>query len=438
MSLTNSEAWWERGQKVLAGGPATYSKSSKRYPANAPKVLTGGKGPYVWDADGHMYVDTVAGLGPVLLGHRDRSVDAAVHHQVSSGVSFSLMHPLEVDVAELLVDSIGRPDWQVRFCKNGYDATQAAVRLARHVTGKRHVICSGYHGQGDWYMASTDKAGGILDEVKPYTHQIGLHEIETLKDLVFAHQHDLAAIILEVPPFPWGEDTEKGRGLLQIFERMAHQETRVLFIVDEVVTGWRHGLRGACATYSLSPDLVCFGKGLANGYPLAALVGKRDFMRHFADGDVFFSTTAGGEAVSLAAAKATLTVLRETDALANLKAQGHSLGLGLANSIVRHDLPIALRGNHARMVLNFTDVPGVATAAQLRTLFQQMAVEHGVLFGPLIGPIFPMACYADETVQEILHAAENACHELREALDAGQVADRIFGSPTVETFQRYS
>ena len=407
-SLDKSKAWWKRAEKVLAGGAATLSKNPDRFAQGVtPLVLTHGKRGAVWDVDGNKYLDTIGALGPVILGYDDPQVYAAVISQARQGVSFSLPHVLEIEVAEILVDAIPSCE-MIRFGKNGADATQAAVRLARHVTGKQHIICSGYHGGHDWYMASTDKANGILPQVKEYTHQCRWQDGAQFDELCDLTDRDLAAIIVEIPPPVWGTDhVQDYFDWLVSLQRHAH-DTGAVFILDEVVTGFRYGIGGAQAFYGIVPDLTCLGKAMANGYPLAALGGRRDLMQHFANGEVFFSTTYGGEAVSLAAARATLLKLHAPSVLRDLHYAGELLGMRLAKLLEDTGMPATLTGTPGRLVLTWHDT-AQAKANIYKTLWLAGTIAQGVLHG---GPLFPMACWRDADVDLIMRGARMTCETI--------------------------
>ena len=241
----------------------------------------------------------------------------------------------------------------------------------------------------------------------------------------------LAAVIVEVPPAPWGAD-ESG-GFLQWVEDLSRQQG-VLFVLDEIVTGCRYHLGGAQALYEVRPDLACFSKAMGNGHAVAALVGRQDLMREFGRGHLFFSTTFGGETIGLAAAKATLETLRETDALLQLIARGTALGVGLSRVMQQSVLPATLWGNHARLHIRWETVPGVATAAELKTLWLQESIRRGVLHGP--GVIFPMVCYTAHDVEVLVHVAAEVACIIRQALDTDRVHESIEGVAVTDVFDR--
>ena len=396
------ETLWQRGQQVLAGGPATLSKHPARFAAGiSPMVIVSGHGPYVYCADGHSYIDTVAGLGPILLGYRHDAVDSAVRQQLATGVaSTSLMTRLEIEVAEMLCATIPGAE-QVRYGKNGKDVTEAAVRLARHVTGHRHMIYVGYSGGYSDYLITTDKAAGILSHLAQYNHQVLWRDFEALMDVLASCDQDLAGIMIEVPSEAPGTTREDTRQVLTNYQVQAASH-RGLFILDNIVTGFRLGLGGALSYYGIQPDLATHSKAIANGFPLAALTGPRALMQAFENGKVFLSTTFAGEATALAAAKATLTVLREPDALGRLQQHGEAIRIRLQRLITQMELPVTLYGDYSRMSLKWQDVPGVVTASELYTLWLQEMIKCGVLCNV---PLFSMCCWNEQIKDKIMLAA---------------------------------
>ena len=203
------------------------------------------------------------------------------------------MHPLEVEVAEALIEVIPCAE-QVRFAKNGADATNGAIRAARALTGREHVIATGYHGYHDWFIASTELNAGVPGHDRELIQAVPFGDLAALEAALEPH---VAAVIMEIP------GSEPPDGYLQAAIDLAHSRG-ALFVLDEIVTGFRYALGGAQERYGIRPDLACFGKGMANGFPLAAVVGSADAMRAFER--IFFSMTYSGETVSLAAALATL------------------------------------------------------------------------------------------------------------------------------------
>jgi len=429
-NLENSYAWWERAGAVLAGGFATLSKNPDRFPFGvAPLVLTRGRGCYVTDVDGNTFIDTIGALGPVIFGYDWPSITQASVEAIRDfgGPAFSLGHFLEIEVAEMLAGNHLAVD-TVRFCKNGADACQAAVRVARSATERRHILCSGYHGHHDWYISTTDKAGGIVTNDSQFTHQFAWGDTDQFDELLLAYGHDLAGIILEVPPLAWDNDdqiSDIGFFLNDIAE--AALQWDAIFILDEVVTGFRYGLGGASAYYGVTPDLVCLGKGMANGWPLAAIGGDRNLMSEFNGGNVFLSTTNGGDVLSLAATRACIRDLEDGVHLAQLWERGKELGSGIYDIIKELTLPVELIGNPARMVMKWSDHEAVSADA-IKTLFLQEVISQDVLFG---GPIFPTVVMSPQDIRKVLDAVGHAATKVKQAL-ISPIFNKYLVCPVIE------
>ena len=410
--------WQPRAEAVLAGGPGTFSKHWSRYPQGlAPFGLVSGEGAFVTGTDGRTYLDTVGALGPNLLGYGHSAVVAAVQTEAAHGGSFSMVTPLEITTAELLCNLLPCAE-MVRWCRNGTDATGMAVRLARAITGHRHGIFVGYHGGAmDSYGITTDKRAGLLPVLAPYNHQLAWDSAVAQVE-AFPAERDLACIMVEVPALPWGTLPTVLRQTLSHLQHLAG-ERGALFILDEIVTFPRYGIHGAQGLYHLTPDLCTVSKGIANGLPLAALVGPRRHMSRLNAGDIFGSWTFAGETTALAACTATLKTCRDTPALQVLRQHGQRLGDVLQQVCWDYRLPASVLGNYARIALRWRDLPGVATAAELRTLWLQEHARRGILHG--IGVMFPAACWTEATVQTLSDAATEVGLLVGEAIAARRV-----------------
>ena len=287
-----SEILLNRALQVIPLGSQTFSKSLTQYPRGAsPFFIERGKGAKVWDVDGNEYIDFVNSLAAVTVGYCDEDVDKAVQEQMKNGVTFSLPHRLEMEVAEKLIEIIPCAE-KVRFSKNGTDATSAAIRIARAYTGKEHIAVCGYHGWQDWYIGSTTRDLGVPQSVKELTHKFEYNNIQSLEKIF--QEQELACVIMEPMNIEYPKD-----GFLKGVKELAHKNN-ALFILDETVTGFRYSLGGAQELFGVMPDLATFGKGMTNGYPLSAVVGSSEVMQKVED--IFFSGTFGGETLSLAAA----------------------------------------------------------------------------------------------------------------------------------------
>jgi len=313
--IDKSDELYEKALNLIPSTTQTLAKGPQQNVKGiSPKYLHKGKGSHVWDVDGNEYIDFNMGIGPLSLGYAYPKVDEAIKKQLEDGITFSLMHPLEVEVAELINEIVPNAE-SVRYSKTGADVTSAAIRVARAYTGKNKILCCGYHGWHDWYISVTDRNKGIPEVICDLTFTINYNDIQSVKDSI---DSDIAAIILE----PFVFEPPKDNFLQEL--RKLCDENGILLIFDEMWTGFRIALGGAQEFFRVNADLAAFSKAVANGMPLSILTGRKEIMKVL-DEEVFFYTTFGGEALSLAAAKATIEELRDKNVPQFLADQGKKL-----------------------------------------------------------------------------------------------------------------
>lgn len=420
-----SEEMLERALKVIPLGAQTFSKSLTQYPRGAaPFFIDRAKGARAWDVDGNEYVDFNNALCSITLGHVDEDVTAAVEKQMSRGTIFSLSSELEILVAEKIVEVVPCAD-KVRFGKNGSDATAGAIRAARAHTGRERVAVCGYHGWQDWYIGSTARHGGVPASTRSLTHSFLYNDLAALEQLLKAHRGEFAAVILEPMNLTWPEE-----GYLQGLVDLAHEHGLVT-IFDETITGFRYAPGGAQQLFGVTPDLACFGKGLANGYPLAAVAGRADIMAQFED--VFFSFTMGGETLSLSAALVAIekTVTKNVpDALA---ANGAKLLSGAQALIERHRCEhfLSLAGHPSWSFLVIADQPS-ADQSQIKTLFLQEVLARGIL---TLGSHNMSFAIGDPEINRLLEVYDEVFPLLRDAIGNGNLLDLLRCEPLVPLFR---
>jgi glutamate-1-semialdehyde aminotransferase len=417
-----SEALWARAERVIPCGTQTLSKAPSQFVRGVyPTYLVRGRGCRVWDADGHEYVDYPMALGAILLGHAHPAVAEAVARQAREGTLFTLMHPLEVEVAERLCDLVPCAE-MARFVKNGSDATAAAVRIARAYTGRERVAYCGYHGWHDWFAGTTARAAGVPAALRALVRPFVYNQPESLSALLDAHPGEYAAVILE----QGGEEPREG--FLGRVRDLAHRHGAV-FVWDEIVTGLRYARGGAQERYGVVPDLACFGKALGNGLPIAAVVGSRPLMQEFER--VFVSMTYGGDALALAAARAVLEEVRERPVVEHLWHVGGRWLDGIRAAVAAAGVAVAVEGVPPRSQLVFAAQQG-SPADLVRSLFLQECVKRGVLFGV---PVFMSFSHGTADVDQTLAAAAEALEVVARALRTGTVAARLEGEPAGTVFR---
>ncbi len=414
----------EQANKIIPLGSQTFSKSVTQYPKGvSPLFITRGEGGHVWDVDGNEYVDFINALAAVSLGYADPEVTGAVKAQLDDGVCYSLPHLLEMQVAELLVELIPCAE-MVRFGKNGTDATSAAIRLARAYTGKDHVLVCGYHGWQDWYIGSTSRHLGVPDAVRELTYSFAYNDADGLAELFDRLQNKVAAVIMEPMNVAWPEE-----GYLQRVKQICHDNS-ALFILDETITGCRFAKGGAQELFGVIPDIACFGKGLANGFPLSAVVGRRDVMEMMEQ--IFFSGTFGGETASLAAAKVVLTKVQRDDVVERLFSQGQKLFAGVQERISQYGVEhiLGISGHPSWSILAIKDaVP--YTSWEIKTLFLQEVFRRGLL---TIGSHNMSYSHSDEDIVHLLKVYDEVFPLLREAVAQQDLLARLQAKPLQPLF----
>jgi glutamate-1-semialdehyde aminotransferase len=422
--LTRSQELLERAGRVIPAWTQTLSKNPTQWVQGvAPAYAARAEGAHVWDVDGNRYLDLPMALGPVILGHSHPVVTEAIERQLQDGIVFTLPHPIEVEVAEMVVARVPGAE-RVRFAKTGSEVTSAAVRLARAVTGRDDILAAGYHGWHDWYIGSTSRSLGVPTAVRELTSTFTFNDLDSLDAALDSSQP--AAVILE----PAGAE-EPAPGFLEAVVERA-RKAGALVIFDEIITGFRVAPGGAQERYGVEADLVTFGKALGNGMPISALAGRAELMERLEE--VFFSGTHGGEALSLAAARA---VLGELDAAAyeRLYETGERLRAGIEAAISAHDLSdwVAIGGAAPRTVVTVREPDG-AKGLPAKTLVQQELVKRGVLFN---GSNFICLAHSDEDIVQATKAYGDAFERLAAALP-NNVADLLEGPSIQPAFRPLS
>jgi glutamate-1-semialdehyde 2,1-aminomutase len=393
-SYSASKMMLAKAESLIPLGTQTFSKSKLMFPKGAaPLFVTHGDGAYVFDVDGNDYVDCVGGLLPNILGYRDPDVDRAVQDQLSSGISFSLATPLEERLAALLHKHIPSAE-MVKFGKNGSDVTTAAVRLARHITGKDAVVVGGYHGWHDWGMANNfERNAGIPDAVKPLCIWT-----KSIPNGLFM-RNDIAAVIVE-PEFYSQLELKALRDLCT--------DKGVILIFDEIITGFRCGLGGLQKVHGVMPDLSCFGKSMANGMPISALVGLEKYMKRMPE--ISYSGTFFGETLSITAAIATIEKLERDNVHGYLESEG-AFTRGYIEEIIKlrglEDV-ISLYGRYELNRIKFKN-------SAIQSLFIQEMAKNGVL---IIGSHNFSSKHRDAEVFRIHMAWAATLDKLKEAVNS--------------------
>ncbi|MCS7096831.1 MAG: glutamate-1-semialdehyde 2,1-aminomutase [Nitrososphaerota archaeon] len=367
---------------VIPGGAHTYSRGFDQFPSNAPQILKRGKGAYVYDYEEKEYLDYGMALRAVILGYAHPEVNKRVMQAIEYGNNLTRPSLIELEAAEMFVDLIDSAE-MVKFAKNGSNVTTAAVKLARAYTGRDYVARCADHpffSFDDWFIGSTVVDKGVPKAIKEFTLTFKYGDIQDLERLFESYPNKIACVIME--PATTGHPPE---GYLQKVREVCHKNG-ALFILDEMITGFRWHLKGAQYLYSVESDLCTFGKAMANGFSVAALGGKREIMKlgsiEFEGQERVFllSTTHGAEMSGLAAFIATVNFMKHVDVIGHIWNYGRML-MELMNKTAKE-----------YGIQDYFTVNGVEcspyyvcydknknVSLEFKTLFMQEMVKNGVL-----------------------------------------------------------
>ena len=420
-----STAQLSRAELSIPLGSQTFSKSKTQYPVGiSPLYASKSKGAYLWDIDGNKYIDLVNSLAAVTLGYGDKGLQKSILKQLKLGVSLSLPTKIESEVAELVIDLVPSAE-MVRFSKNGSDATSAAIRLARAFTGRDQIVACGYHGWHDWYIGTTSRNKGIPAPVSALTHNFQFNNIESLKNVLTLNEGKVAAVIIE--PM---NDTYPQPGFLEEVQTLAKKAGAVL-IFDEVITGFRFSKGGAQELFNVTPDLSTFGKGIANGFPLSAVVGRREIMKEMEN--VFISGTFGGELLSLTAAKYVLQKHQKDEICEDLINKGNLLS-DLTNELIDSfglSNVVSLSGHPTWKFLKWNK-SSEYSAAEIKTFFMQEIFQEGVL---VLNSHNISQAHDKKIIMKIVGTYSKVFGRIAKAISKGSLREELRVSPLEPLFK---
>jgi glutamate-1-semialdehyde 2,1-aminomutase len=428
-SFDESRRLQDRLHELIPGGAHTYARGSDQFPEFITPVLVRGRGCRVWDADDNEYVEYGMGLRSVTLGHGYQPVVDAVTRTIADGVNFSRPSILELAAAEDFLSLVPAAD-MVKFAKNGSDVTTAAVRLARAVTGRNRVaVCNQpFFSTDDWFIGTTPMNAGI-----PCTDaaRFDFNDLESLSTALAGN--DIACVVMEGATAL----AEPAPGFLE-GARLLCDRHGTLLVFDEMITGFRWSAGGIQALSGVEPDLSCWGKAMANGFPLSALAGKREHMelgglRTERDRVFLLSTTHGPETASLAAFRAVVHAYRTQDPIGRMEHAGRLLALGVEEAVAEFGLDdyVSVAGRPSCMIF-ITRGPDGAPSQAYRTLFLQEMLRRGVLGQSFV----TSAAHTDVDVDATVAAVRGALPAYRQAIDAGSTDGLLEGRPVAPALRR--
>lgn len=437
-SIKRSLELWAQAKELIPGGCQLISRRPQMFALGvSPIFAERAQGAYFWDVDGNQYLDMTMSVGAVLLGYCDSDVEGAVDEQQRKSTIFSILHPVEIEMAKLLTEVIPCGE-MVRFGKSGGEANAVAVRIARAFTGRDKVAFCGYHGWHDWYLSANLSNSASLDShLLPGVNARGVpkallgtnlpfeyNNIDSLKRIFEENRGEIACVIMEASRIQLPHE-----GFLQQVQSMAH-ENGALLIFDEVVTGFRLSLGGAQQLYAVTPDLATYGKTIANGYPLTAIAGRREVME--ISKDLFISSTFWDDNCTLAAGVATIRKMQRERVAQQLTARGLHYMKEWQRLADRLKISAKIMGTGPSSSIVFEEL-GSIRRKQRTTLYVQEMARRGI-FG---GTGFNLCLsHRDREIELVLAAAEEALAILGKAQSEADLNKYLEAEEQGEIFAR--
>ncbi len=375
--LKKSMAEFERGKSVTPGGVMGIRRPYNFVENEYPIYFTEGKGCRISDVDGNEYIDYLCAYGPIILGYREEEVDQAVIAQIQNkGFCFSLTQPVQNTLAEKLRQHIPSAEMSI-FVKTGSDATTLATRIARGCTGRTKILRCGYHGWHDWCV---EVKGGVPKKLYEDVYEFHYNDIGGLEALLKEHGTDTACIIITPYGHPLAEKLEEPRDDFLQKVRALADSYGVVLIFDEIRTGFRLSMGGAQSYYGVTPDLATFGKAMANGYEIGAVVGKQQFMR-IVEKEVFVSSTFFPNSLSIVAALKTIEILERDKVLDTIWAKGNQFLKDIEKAILHTGVAAEVSGVGPMPFITFVKDVEKTYKAKRNDFYTQL-IRRGVFLQP--------------------------------------------------------
>lgn len=421
---------------LIPGGSHTYSKGDDQFPLNSPGLISHGKGAYVWDLDDNRYLDCSMGLTSVSIGHGYEPVANAVADAAYKGTNFQRPALIEAEAAKLFLDTVESGD-MVKFAKNGSTVTTAAVKLARAFTGRNRVaVCKDHNffSFDDWFISTTPCNLGIPSNVIRSTAYFCYNNYACVEALLSSKNHDIACLIMEPVKFdpPENDFLSKVAALCK--------DRGVLLIIDEMISGFKWGLKGAQNYFGISPDMSTWGKGIANGFSACALTGRAEIMelggiRNEGNDKLFLiSSTHGAESTGLAAMNETIKSFNKYNMIESNWERGKFIKERLQSILIKYDLSDYLKwvGYPCLLLLECKDHEKKPND-YYRTLMMQEMIARGVLFQ---GLLYVTWSHQKGELDFFEKAFKESCIIYKEAIKAESTKNFLIGRPAKPVFRK--
>jgi len=398
--LDVSKQYKKRAEKVIPHLTGTFSRAATSFVEGAfPLYIQSAKGSHFMDVDGNEYLDYLMGLGPITLGYNYEVVNHAIIDQLQKGILFSLPHTIEVELSELVSQTIPHAD-MVKFEKSGSNAVTGAVRAARAFTKNDKIAYCGSGGVWhDWQAAMVSRDGGVPKFNQELIKIFDYNDAEGLEQIFEDNSAEIAAVVLEPTMLE-----EPQNGFLKKVRKIADSNTTLL-ILDEVVTGFRFDLQGAQKYFDVKGDLVCFGKGMGNGLPISAITGPTEFMKTF--DKLWVSSTNNSETLSMAGTISVINEMKEKSTISHCWKIGEKLFSGWNKIVEKNGIDAKMYGYPIRMDLRCYDSQKIESLAMKSLILQEM-VKQGI-FISILGTSFISFSHSEEDVEMTLQGLEIVC-----------------------------
>ena len=418
-NFKNSNSLKEKARKLYPGMTGTFSRTASSFVEGAfPVYANSGNGAYFKDVDDNEFLDLVCSFGPISLGHNYPVVNEAIKNQLEKGILFSLPHPVEVELSELLCKIIPNAD-MIKFEKSGSNAVTGAVRAARAITKKDKIAYCGSGGVWhDWQAAMVSLDGGVPEFNRNLIKVFDYNDSDGLEQIFEDNPNEISAVVLEPTVF-----TKPNDNFLKNVQKISRSYDSLL-ILDEIVTGFRFDIAGGQKYFNIDGDIVCFGKAIANGLPLSAITGKTEFMQIFEK--IWVSSTNNMETISLAGSLATINEMVKRDTITHCWKVGTKLFEGWSKITEKHGINSTLSGYPVRMNLRCFDSDNKESLS-LKSLLSQEMIKRGIFIAPL-GPIYISYSHTMEDVDKVFAALDDTCLYLKQKIHDDNFEELLEGN----------
>jgi len=431
-----SQELYKKAKKLIPGGTQLLSKRPEMFlPDFWPAYYNKAEGCEVWDLDGNRYTDmSYMGVGACILGYADKDVDSAVKTAIDKGSMCTLNCPEEVELAELLCKIHPWAD-MVRYARTGGEAMAIAVRIARAKTAKDLILFCGYHGWHDWYLSANladDKTldghllpglepKGIPRALKATTIPFKYNDTDEFLKLINKYKASISAVVME-PVRNFHPEKEFLETIRKITKKL-----KIVLIFDEVTSGFRMNVGGAHLNFGINPDIAVFAKGISNGYPMAAIIGKSEVMESAQE--TFISSTYWTERIGPSAALATIKKMKEKDASTHLINIGKKVQEGWKDIAIKYNLKLKISGIYPLGHFSFNYKNSLA----LKTLFTQLMLERDFL---ATNAFYASYAHKEKQVGKYLEAVDECSDFISKAIKENKVGKYLKGPVCHSGFRR--